>query len=70
MAEDRRHVGAQAQRQAVSKLMEAHQEEFDQILGDERESLGLPRESTPAKKPSRLDILRQQIRDAGGEPKI
>ena len=70
MAEDRRHVGAQAQRQAVSRLIDKYRSDYDKILGDEREGLGLPRDPTPAKKLSRLEILRQQLAEAGMTPKI
>lgn len=70
MPEDKRHIGAQAQRQAVSRLIDRHRDEYQDLLGDEREALGLPRDAKPVKKPSRLDILREQLKAAGVEPKI
>lgn len=70
MPDDRRHVGAQAQRQAVSRLIANHRDEYQNLLGDEREALGLPREAKAGKKPSRLDILREQLKAQGIEPKI
>ena len=70
MPEDKRHVGAKAHRAAVSALVMAHKDEFEKMLGDEREKMGLPRVSGPVKKPSKTEMLREQLRGAGIEPKV
>lgn len=70
MPEDKRHVGAQAHRNAINRLVSTHQEEFNKILADERVKLGLSPESRPPKKLSRLEQLREQLRQAGVEPTV
>jgi hypothetical protein len=51
-------------------LVQNHAAEYMTLLGDEREKLGLPRERVVQKKKSRLDILRDQLREAGVDPEI
>lgn len=68
--EDKRHVGAKAQREAVNQLIDHHKEEYDKILGDLRVEMGLPREAGPAKKPSKVELLRAQLREKGIEPTV
>lgn len=70
MPDDKRHVGAKAQRQAIAQLMANHMDEYQKLLGDEREKLGLPREPKPPKKLSKYEQLRQQVREAGMEPVV
>ena len=67
---DKRHVGAKAHRNAIKKLIEAYADEFALALGDAREAEGLPREPAQSRKPSKTELLRQQLRDAGIEPTI
>lgn len=69
-ANDKRHLGSKALRAALDRLKESHATEFAQLLGDEREKLGLPRERVEQKKASRLEKLREQLRAAGIEPEI
>lgn len=66
--EDKRHVGAKAARNAISTLIAAHADEYAKILGDEREKMGLPRVAGPVKKLSKLELLRQQLREKGENP--
>lgn len=70
MPEDKRHVGAKAHRLAIEELIASHRDEFEKVLGDAREKLGLAREPGPQKKFSRLEQLRQQLRDKGIEPAV
>lgn len=57
-------------RAAQSQLIEKYPDDFNKILGDEREKVGLPRDPGPKQKTSRLELLRQQLREAGKEPVV
>jgi len=65
---DRRHLGSQARRAAVTTLTTRYAEEFAGLLGDEREKLGLGREPGPVKPMSKLAKLREQLKAAGIDP--
>jgi hypothetical protein len=59
-----------ARKTAIEKLIANHSEEYDTLHRKERVELGLPEDPTPAKKLSRIELLREQLRAAGIEPKI
>ena len=56
---------------AYKALAAAHPEEWDTLRRVHRLELGLPEEPAAAtKKPSRLDVLREQLRELGVAPKV
>jgi len=61
MAKGQGTPAMQARTAAVRMLIEAHQEEFDRILGDCREAKGLPRDPDAAKREAKIAKLRAQL---------
>lgn len=62
--------GIGARNDAIKQLIENHQEEFEQLHGDARESRGLPRNPEEAKRLARIDTLREQLRKLGFEGEV
>jgi polyhydroxyalkanoate synthesis regulator phasin len=52
---------------AVRQLIENHQEEFQQLLGDSREQMGLARNKDQKKLQDRVARLEQQLEQARAE---
>lgn len=67
---EKMHLGNKARHAAVKVLIENHEDEFAKLLGDQREKLGLPREAAVQKPKSKLEQLREQLREAGIDPKL
>jgi hypothetical protein len=62
-------LGQRAHHAAKQRLIENHREEFSQLLGDERELRGLPRDRIgPSYHVNRALILESQLRSLGVEP--
>jgi len=52
---------------AVRQLIDNHQEEFAQLLGDSREAMGMPRNKDQAKLQEKISKLERQLEQARAE---
>jgi len=62
--------GMSARNSAVKQLIAAHQDEYDKMVGDQREARGLPRDPKDAAKKQRIERLRRQLKELGYEGEV
>jgi hypothetical protein len=55
---------------AVRALIAAHEDEYEQLLGDAREAAGLPRDPDSAKREEQIARLRDKLRALGYEGEV
>jgi vacuolar-type H+-ATPase subunit H len=57
--------GITARNAALKQLIERHQDEFDQLLGDAREDAGLPRDAAEANRKQQIQKHLDRLRELG-----
>lgn len=56
-----------ARNETIKRLIEAHRDEYDQILAEERTSRGLPANPAQAEREKRIARLLSQLKELGVE---